>query len=100
MSASHISVLLATVLLLFGIYLGFLDFELNLKILHAIIGFSFIFIVVSGLKIHYIRLINKSPINFISWMHFFIFSFLLFLSIRALRHWHFSDKKKHVEHIH
>lgn len=93
MSKSYISAFLATLLLFIGIYFGFLNFKLNLKILHAIIGFSFIFIVVTGLKIHYDRLFYKSPNDLVSWMHFFIFSFLLFLSIRALRHWVFNDKK-------
>ena len=60
--------------------------------------FGIIFIVIFGLKIHYSRLINKSPTNLIAWLHFFIFSFLLLISIRALRKWYFNDKHKNHKH--
>ena len=98
--SSLISVSLATLLLLFGIFLGFSNFEIDLKILHTTIGFSFILIVIFGLKIHYYRLINKSPTNLIAWIHFFIFSFLLFISIRGLRRWYFVKEKYHKNHKH
>lgn len=98
--SSLISVSLATLLLLFGILLGFSNFEIDLKILHTTLGFSFILIVIYGLKIHYWRLINKSPTNLIAWIHFFIFSFLLFISIRGLRHWYFVNNQDDNKHKH
>lgn len=93
-NSSLIAVFFATCLLVSGVILGFSNIEINLKIMHTVLGFSFILIVIFGLKIHYSRLINKSPTNLIAWLHFFIFSFLLLISIRALRKWYFNDKHK------
>ena len=93
--STTISVVLATMLLLLGTGLGFSNFKMDLQKMHILIGISFILIVVSGIQNHYSRLINISPTNSLAWMHFIIFSLLLFLSIRALRHWYFGKKHKH-----
>ena len=93
-NSSLIAVSLATCLLLSGVILGFSNIKINLKIMHTLLGFGFLIIVIFGLKIHYTRLINKSPTNLIAWLHFFIFSILLLISIRALRKWYFNDKHK------
>ena len=90
-----ISVSLATSLLIIGTLLGFANFHINLKIMHTLIGISFILIVIFGLQNHYSRLINISPTNKIAWMHFIVFSFLLFLSVRAIKKWNSNSHKKH-----
>lgn len=92
--SSSIAVIIATFILLSGIIIGLSDIKINLKIMHSIIGFGFIIIVAFGLKIHYYRLIHKSPTDLISWIHFIIFSLLLLISIRALRAWYFIKKEK------
>ena len=88
---SIIAVIIAIILLLLGVISGFLNINLDLRLMHISIGFSFIIIVLYGLKIHFNRLINKSPYNLIAWLHIIIFSFILFLSIRALRKWIKTD---------
>ena len=85
-----IAIFLGTILLLLGILLGISDLEVNIRKLHIFIGFSFIIIIIFGLRLHYLRLMNKSPFDFIAWIHFFIFSFLLFISIRALKRWYLT----------
>ena len=84
---SLIAILIATGMLISGVILGFMNIKINLKIMHNIIGISFLMIVASGLKIHYNRLIYKSPYNGIAWIHFIIFSLLIFLSITMIRKW-------------
>ena len=98
--STTIAVTLATCLLLLGIGLGFSNFKLDLQIMHILIGVSFILIVVSGIQNHYSRLINISPTNSLAWMHFIVFSLLLFLSIRALRHWYFDKHHNDKKHKH
>ena len=36
---------------------------------------------------HFQRLIDKSSYNFITWLHFLIFSYLLYISILAFKRW-------------
>ena len=91
---SLIAVLIATGILILGIILGFTNIKINLKIMHTIIGLSFLIIVASGLKIHYNRLIYKSPYNGIAWLHFVIFSALIFLSITMIRKWNRNENFK------
>lgn len=98
---SIIAVIIAIILLLLGVISGFLNININLRLMHISIGFIFIFIVLYGLKIHFNRLINKSPFNFIAWLHIIIFSFIIFLSIRALRRWmrvEYFEKLKDEKH--
>lgn len=95
---SMIAIFLATCLLLLGILLGFSNFTINLRVMHSLLSLSFILLVILGLRIHYSRLIYKSPTNFIAWLHFVIFSFLLFISIRALRKWYFTQKHNNHNH--
>ena len=84
---SLIAVLIATGILILGIILGFTNLKINLRIMHTLIGLSFLIIVASGLKIHYNRLIYKSPYNMIAWLHFVIFSIFLYLAITMIRKW-------------
>jgi len=92
MTNTKMSIFIAGFILFIGLFLGMYDFNIDLRLFHTIVGFSFIFIVIFGLKSHYQRLIQSST-DVISWVHVFIFSFLLFISIRALRHWYFTKKK-------
>jgi len=90
---SFIALSIATFILISSVALGFSNIKLNLKVMHSFIGFSFLFIVFFGLKRHYFRLI-RSPTNYIAWLHIFIFSFLILLSIKALRTWFFTKINK------
>ena len=90
----YVSIIIATFILLLGIGLGFTNFNINLRVMHTIIGSSFIIIVLLGLKIHYSRLINKSPYDKIAWIHFVTFSALLYLSIKAIRKWNSDVEDK------
>lgn len=89
---SFIALSIATIILMTSVALGFSNIKLNLKVMHSFIGFSFLFIIFFGLKRHYFRLI-RSPTNYIAWLHIIIFSFLILLSIKALRTWFFTKKK-------
>ena len=91
---SFIALSIATIILMSSVALGFSNIKLNLKVMHSFIGFGFLFIIFFGLKRHYFRLI-RSPTNYIAWLHIIIFSFLILLSIKALRTWFFTKKKKH-----
>ena len=89
---SFIALSIATIILMSSVALGFSNIKLNLKVMHSFIGFGFLFIIFFGLKRHYFRLI-RSPTNYIAWLHIIIFSFLILLSIKALRTWFFTKKK-------
>lgn len=98
--STTIAVTLATCLLLTGALLGYSNIKVDLQKMHILIGISFILIVLSGLQNHYWRLINISPTSWISWMHIIVFSFLLFLSIRGLKHWYFDKHHNDKKHKH
>ena len=92
----NLSVIIATIILILGTVFGFIDTGINLRIMHTLLGVIFILTVFLGLGVHYNRLISKSPTDIVSWIHIFIFSILLFLSISAIRKWNF--KHNHHEH--
>ena len=92
--ALNLSVIIASIILLTGIILGLIDFNMNLKALHTALGITFIVIIVLGLRTHFLRLsiIPKDPV---SWGHMLIFSWILFLSVSALIRW--NRKKKNIK---
>jgi membrane-bound ClpP family serine protease len=93
----NLSVIIASIILLAGIILGLIDFNMNLKALHTALGITFIVIIVLGLRTHFLRLliIPKDPV---SWGHVLIFSWILFLSVSALIRW--NRKKKETKNNH
>lgn len=86
-----IVIILAIIILLIGIIGGFISSKSsNLRFLHTLISTIFILIVILGIPIHFQRLIDKSSYNFITWLHFIIFSFLLYISIKAIKKWNYQ----------
>ena len=84
-------IIIAIIILLIGIIGGFTNSKnINLQYFHTAISTIFILIVICGIPMHFQRLIDKSSYNFITWLHFIIFSFLLYISIKAIRKWNFK----------
>ena len=94
----NLSIIIASLVLLTGVILGLIDFKMNLKALHTALGIAFIVIVLLGLRTHFLRLsvIPKDPV---SWGHMFIFSWILFLSVSAIRRWNTNRKRKIQESL-
>ena len=94
----NLSIIIASLVLLTGVILGLIDFKMNLKALHTALGITFIVIVLLGLRTHFLRLsvIPKDPV---SWGHMFIFSWILFLSVSAIRRWNTNRKRKIQESL-
>ena len=82
----YIAYLITFLLFLISIILGFNNYKLNLKTMHISIAVLFIIIVLSGINTHLNRFTTKSPYNYISWIHILIYSLLIFLSIKMLKH--------------
>lgn len=96
----YVAYAISFLLFLISIILGFSNFKLNLKTMHLTIAILFIFIVLSGTNTHLNRFTTKSPYNYISWIHILIYSGLIFLSIKMLKHWsdigsNFNKKHEH-----
>lgn len=97
----NISTFLAVGCLVTGITLGCMSFRLDLRVMHTIIGFGFIFIVTSGTYKH-LKKIYMNQKNYIGWIHILMFSALLFISIRMIRAWNktwFRPKQKVQESL-
>lgn len=83
-----IAVIIAILVLLVGIISGFMTSKnKNLRFFHMSISIIFISIVILGIPTHFQRLLEKSSFNYITWLHFIMFSFLLYISILAIRKW-------------
>lgn len=83
-----IAIIIAIIVLLVGIIGGVINSKSkNLKFFHISISILFISIVVLGIPTHFHRLLEKSTFNYITWLHFILFSFLLYISISAIRKW-------------
>jgi Ca2+/Na+ antiporter len=90
MNEKIIFIIIAFIILLVGIIAGFITSEnINLRKFHTSVSVIFILIVILGIPVHFQRLLEKSSYNFITWLHFLIFSYLLFISILAFRRWNF-----------
>ena len=77
-------------LLALGAALGAcLDVALNLRAMHVMLATSFILLAVLMLKVQIGRFYrpDKGPGDWVAWLHFVIFAFLLFLAARMLRRW-------------
>ena len=86
-------IIIAIIILLVGIIGAFITPEnINLRKFHTSVSVIFILIIILGIPVHFQRLIDKSSYNFITWLHFLIFSYLLYISILAFKRWNFPNK--------
>ena len=87
MDARHVSVGLATLLVLLGVGLGFAPMPLPHRVMHIAVASFFVLLTPFALRAHYLRLWNKDPWNGTAWVHFVTFAILLHLVVQMLRHW-------------
>ena len=94
MNEKIIAITIAFIILAIGIISAFITPKnINLKKFHTSISVIFILIIILGIPVHFQRLIDKSSYNFITWLHFLIFSYLLYISILAFKRWNFPIKE-------
>ena len=89
-AAAHAATAAGLGLLALGAALGAcLDARLNLRVMHVALGTAFIVLTVLMLKVQIGRFYreDKGPGDWVAWLHFVIFAFLLFLAARMLRRW-------------
>ena len=93
MNEKIIAIIIAFIILATGIIAAFITPKnINLRKFHTSISLIFILIIILGIPVHFQRLIDKSSYNFITWLHFLIFSYLLYISILAFKRWNFPEK--------
>lgn len=89
-----IAITIALIILALGIIGAFITpRNIDLKKFHTSVSVIFILIIILGIPVHFRRLLEKSSYNFITWLHFLIFSYLLYISILALKRWNFPIKE-------
>lgn len=90
-------IIIAIIILLTGIIAAFFTpRNINLKKFHNSVSIILVLLIVFGIPIHFQRLIENSY-NYITWLHFIIFSYLLFISVLAFKRWNFKKKKDYFE---
>ncbi len=90
MNEKIIAITIAFIILAAGIISAFITPKnINLRKFHTSISVIFILIIILGIPVHFQRLLDKSSYNFITWLHFLIFSYLLYISILAFKRWNF-----------
>ena len=90
MNEKIITITIAFIILAIGVILAFITPKnINLRKFHTSISVIFILIIILGIPVHFQRLLEKSSYNFITWLHFLIFSYLLYISILAFKRWNF-----------
>ena len=90
-----ISSIIACLLIISGIGLGFTSFIPSIRALHLFIGSLFFIMFPFMVYIHIQRFYIKSPYDFVAWMHFITFSFILYVSVRMIRKWY--PRKNHTD---
>jgi len=94
MNEKIIAITIAFIILATGIISAFITPKnINLRKFHTSVSVIFILIIILGIPVHFQRLIDKSSYNFITWLHFLIFSYLLYISILAFKRWNFPIKE-------
>ena len=79
---------IAIIILIASALLGFFSSKkINYRVFHNVVAISLLIIVIFGVPIHLQRFTDKGPYNWISWIHILIFSFLIYISLLALRKW-------------
>ena len=95
MNEKIIAITIAFIILAAGIISAFITPKnINLRKFHTSISVIFILIIILGIPVHFQRLLEKSSYNFITWLHFLIFSYLLYISILAFKRWNFPIKEQ------
>jgi Ca2+/Na+ antiporter len=90
-------IIIAIVILLTGIIAAFFTPKnINLKKFHNSVSIILVLLIIFGIPIHFQRLIENSY-NYITWLHFLIFSYLLFISVLAFKRWNFPKKNDSFE---
>lgn len=98
MNEKIIAITIAFIILAIGIIAAFITPKnINLKKFHTSISVIFILIIILGIPVHFRRLLEKSSYNFITWLHFLIFSYLLYISILAFKRWNFPKNNDSFE---
>lgn len=98
MKEKIIFIIIAIIILFIGIIGAFMTpYNINLRKFHTSVSIIFILIIILGIPIHFQRLLDKSSYNFITWLHFLIFSYLLYISILAFKRWNFSKNNESFE---
>ena len=98
MKEKIIFIIIAIIILFIGIIGAFMTpYNINLRKFHTSVSIIFILIIILGIPVHFQRLLDKSSYNFITWLHFLIFSYLLYISILAFKRWNFSKNNESFE---
>jgi len=67
---------------------------------HQVIHFSvatMVFLMVPLiLFIHIKRFYNKGAYDWVAWMHFVLFAFLLYIGVKMMRHWWWRSQNHHA----
>ena len=99
MEARHVSVALATLLVLLGVGLGFAPMPIPHRVMHIAVAGFFVLLTPFALRAHYLRLWNKDPWQGTAWVHFVTFAILLYLVVHMLRHWVNREGAKHDKRL-
>ncbi len=86
-------------LLVFGVLSGLSDYHISYKVLHLTIASVYLLLTPLIIYVHTKRFYNKGAYDWIAWMHFILFSFILYITVKMLKRWlPKRDTEKH-EHF-
>ena len=97
---SHLSSVIAIIILIIGVIAGFSDIRLPLRQMHLAIGIIFIILVPVVIYVHLKRFYVKGPLDWIAWTHFILFSLILMISIKMIKRWYPQKIDNHQNHEH
>lgn len=106
MLTPQVSVVLGILILIFGVIAGFSDVYISYRILHLSIASVYILLTPLVIYVHSKRFYTKGPLDWIAWMHFILFGFILFITVKMLkkwlpkRHYHYEEKSEETKHEH
>ena len=92
---SLLASIIAVIILIIGVIMGFSDMSVPLRQLHLAIGISFIVLVPVIIYVHLKRFYVKGPFDWIAWTHFILFSLILMISVKMIRRWYPTSQKDH-----
>jgi hypothetical protein len=93
-----LSSFIGVLLLCFGILAGLSDIHVPYRTLHLSIASTYILLTPLIIYVHINRFYVKGPTDWIAWLHFIIFSFILYLTVKMIKRWlptktsHFTEK--------
>ena len=97
---SHLSSVIAIIILIIGVIAGFSDIRLPLRQMHLAIGIIFIVLVPVVIYVHLKRFYVKGPLDWIAWTHFILFSLILMISVKMIKRWYPQKIDNHQNHEH